>query len=150
MANPISPRLPFEPADDELQALDFALILELVPSAALTYNRSNDKIIAANQKLRELTSFEASELAGKSLTALITLRLDTNPTGKDVRPVHLKTASGSKIQANLRILSLSQTNQIVALVFPRRSAAENEANRQLAFIEYFLRIQNQKTIGAAL
>ncbi len=152
MANPISPRLPFEPADDELQALDFALILELVPSAALTYNRSNDKIIAANQKLRELTSFEASELAGKSLTALITLRLDTNPTGKDVRPVHLKTASGSKIQANLRILSLSQTNQIVALVFtPPAAQAETESQTaSYAFIESLLRIQNQETIGAAL
>ena len=117
MANPISPRLPLEPADDELQALDFSLILELVPAAALSYNRSNDSIISVNQRLLELTSFELASLLGKSLTTLVTLKLDTNPTGRDARLVHLKTAGGSKIQASLRIQSLSQTNQIVALVF---------------------------------
>ena len=134
MANPISPRLPFEPADDELQALDFSLILELVPAAALSYNRSNDSIISVNQKLLELTSFELASLLGKSLTTLVTLKLDTNPTGRDARLVHLKTAGGSKIQASLRIQSLSQTNQIVALVF-RRPIKDESRRRSLAFIE---------------
>ncbi|HOA21680.1 MAG TPA: ATP-binding protein [Anaerolineaceae bacterium] len=152
MANPISPRLPFEPADDELQALDFSLILELVPAAALSYNRSNDSIISVNQKLLELTSFELASLLGKSLTTLVTLKLDTNPTGRDARLVHLKTAGGSKIQASLRIQSLSQTNQIVALVFsPPDSQVEPESHAaSLAFIEALLRIQHQDTSTAAL
>ena len=87
MANTASPRLPFEPDEKDLQALDFALVMELIPSAALAYNRSNDLIISINQKLQELTAFEPQILNGQSLSTLISLRLDTNPTGKETRSV---------------------------------------------------------------
>ncbi|HNW95903.1 MAG TPA: ATP-binding protein [Anaerolineaceae bacterium] len=152
MANPISPQLPFDPAEDDLQALDFALILELLPSAALAYNRSSDVIISVNQKLQDLSSFEPLALTGKSLSALISLRLDTNPTGKEARLVQLKTAGGSKIQANLRIRSLSLTNQIVALIFtPPASQAETEIKEgSFTFVESLLRVQAQDSTSAAL
>ena len=152
MANVISPRLPFDPAENELQALDFSLILELLPSAALAYNRSNDVVISVNGKLQELSSFEPQDLIGKSLSQLISLRLDTNPTGKEARPVQLKTAGGSKIQANLCIRSLSLTNQIVVLIFtPPTSQAETEIQESsFAFIESLLRVQAQGSASAAL
>ena len=152
MANTASPRLPFDPDDNELRALDFALILELLASAALVYNRSNDLIISINQKLQDLTSFEPQVLIGKSLSNLISLKLDTNPTGKETRPVQLKTAGGSKIQANLQIRSLSQTNQIVTLIFtPPAAQAEPESQEGgSGFVESLLTIQSQDSSNAAL
>lgn len=152
MANTASPRLPFEPDEKDLQALDFALVMELIPSAALAYNRSNDLIISINQKLQELTAFEPQILNGQSLSTLISLRLDTNPTGKETRSVQLKTAGGRKIQANLQIRSLSQTNQIVALIFTPPAYQDETQVQQVGFalVESLLKIQSQDSTTAAL
>lgn len=152
MANLVSPRLPFDPADNELLALDFALILELSPCAALAYNRSNDLIVSVNQKLQELSAFEPSALTGKSLSTLVSLRLDTNPTGKEARPIQLKTASGSKLQANLQIRSLSQTNQIVVLLFtpPTPPTEPDPQELSYAFFDTLLGVLTQDSSEAAL
>jgi hypothetical protein len=132
--------------------LIFALIMELLPSAALAYNRSNDLIISINQKLQELTAFEPQILNGQSLSTLISLRLDTNPTGKETRSVQLKTAGGRKIQANLQIRSLSQTNQIVALIFTPPAYQDETQVQQVGFalVESLLKIQSQDSTTAAL
>ncbi|MFZ3069551.1 MAG: ATP-binding protein [Anaerolineaceae bacterium] len=117
MASSITQELPFDPIQNDLSVLDRSLILELIPFAALIYNRSNDLILAANKKFLELTSRDLGKLLELSLANLVPGDLDTNPTGNDTRPVRLRIASGDLIQANLRIQSLSMTNQIVVLIF---------------------------------
>lgn len=106
-----------EAIQDDLNVLDRSLILELLPSAALVYSRSSDKILGANQNFFNLTGFTPEALADLQLSALIPGELDTNPTGQQARIIRLMVVSGDLVFANLRVLSMSLTNQVVVLHF---------------------------------
>ena len=156
MASSITPELPFDPLQNDLSVLDRSLILELIPSAAIIYNRSDDIILAANKKFLELSSLDLAILLELSLANLIPGNLDTNPTGNDTRPVRLRIASGDLILANLRIQSLSLTNQIVVLIFSPPDS-ELDMRRELINQEIFYdnfslltTIGNQTSVSRAL
>jgi len=105
--------------------LDYALILELIPYAVLLYNRSDDVLLAANGKFGELSGYLPEMLSGLSLGKLLSKKLDTNPTGEETRAIQLKSASGDTLPVNLKIKSLSQTNQIVALISAQTNLQRN-------------------------
>ena len=115
--------------------LDRSLILELIPAAALVYLRTDDKILSANQKFFDLTGYTPEALKELSLRTLVPGDPDTNPTGEQSRPVRLQIASGDLILASLRILSISLTNQVVALTFSPPDS-EFEIRRDLLEQEY--------------
>jgi len=115
--------------------LDRSLILELIPAAALVYRRTDDKILSANRKFFDLTSYTLEILRELSLYTLIPGDPDTNPTGDQSRPVRLQIASGDLILATLRILPISLTNQVVVITFSPPDS-EFEIRRDLLEQEY--------------
>lgn len=121
---------------DELQLLDRTLILELIPSPAIIYNRNTDQVINTNERFLKLTGYAKSTLFSLTLDDLVPGKLDTNPTGNESRPVKLRVFSGDYTLADLRVLSISLTNQIVVLVFhPPKS--EHELRNDLLQQELF-------------
>ncbi|HOR77690.1 MAG TPA: PAS domain-containing protein, partial [Anaerolineaceae bacterium] len=152
MAGSFSPKLPFEPLSDHLPSLDYALILALIPAAALLYNRSEDLLLAANQPFEALTGYRSAELQGVSIAKLLSKKLDTNPTGTESRKVQLKVASGDSLPVNLNIKSLSQTNQIVALIFNMEpsTAALQQENYLRDFFSQLTSITQQDSRSKAL
>jgi signal transduction histidine kinase len=133
--------------------LDYALILALIPAAALLYNRSDDLLLAANQPFEALTGYRSTELQGVSLSKLLSKKLDTNPTGSENRKVLLKVASGDSLPVNLNIKSLSQTNQIVALNFntePPTAALQQENTLRDFFSQLTAIIQQDSTSKALI
>lgn len=152
MAGSFSPKLPFEPLSDHLPNLDYALILALIPAAALLYNRSEDLLLAANQPFEALTGYHSAELQGVSIAKLLSKKLDTNPTGTENRKVQLKVASGDSLPVNLNIKSLSQTNQIVALIFNMEpsTAALQQENYLRDFFTQLTSITQQDSRSKAL
>lgn len=152
MPGSFSPKLPFEPIADHLPTLDYALILALIPSAALLYNRSDDLVLAANQQFETLTGYHSEELKGISLTKLLSKKLDTNPTGSESRKVHLRVAPDETLPVNLNIKSLSQTNQIVVLIFNAEQApvAPQLENTLLNFFTQLTSITQQDSSFKAL
>lgn len=115
--------------------LDRSLILELIPAAALVYRRTDNKILSANRKFFDLTSYTFDALRELSLFSLIPGDPDTNPTGDQSRPVRLQIASGDLILATMRILPISLTNQVVVLTFSPPDS-ELEIRRDLLEQEY--------------
>jgi len=113
--------------------LDYALILELIPFAVLLYNRSDDVLLAANGKFGELSGYLPEMLSGLSLGKLLSKKLDTNPTGEEARAIQLKSASGDILPVNLKIKSLSQTNQIVALIFSTDQPSKEYETKESIF-----------------
>jgi len=152
LAGSSSPKLPFEPLSDHLPSLDYALILALIPAAALLYNRSEDLLLAANQQFEALTGYRSAELQGVSIAKLLSKKLDTNPTGTESRKVQLKVASGDSLPVNLNIKSLSQTNQIVALIFNMEpsTAALQQENYLRDFFSQLTSITQQDSRSKAL
>jgi signal transduction histidine kinase len=133
--------------------LDYALILALIPAAALLYNRSDDLLLAANQPFEALTGYRSTELQGVSLSKLLSKKLDTNPTGSENRKVLLKVASGDSLPVNLNIKSLSQPNQIVALIFntePPTAALQQENTLRDFFSQLTAIIQQDSTSKALI
>lgn len=128
-----SPKLPFEPLKNNVPNLDYALILELIPYAVLLYNRSDDVLLAANGKFGELSGYLPEMLSGLSLGKLLSKKLDTNPTGEEARAIQLKSASGDTLPVNLKIKSLSQTNQIVALIFSTDQPSKEYETKESIF-----------------
>lgn len=128
-----SPKLPFEPLKNNVPNLDYALILELIPYAVLLYNRSDDVLLAANGKFGELSGYLPEMLSGLSLGKLLSKKLDTNPTGEEARAIQLKSASGDILPVNLKIKSLSQTNQIVALIFSTDQPSKEYETKESIF-----------------
>lgn len=128
-----SPKLPFEPLKNNVPNLDYALILELIPFAVLLYNRSDDVLLAANGKFGELSGYLPEMLSGLSLGKLLSKKLDTNPTGEEARAIQLKSASGDTLPVNLKIKSLSQTNQIVALIFSTDQPSKEYETKESIF-----------------
>ncbi len=119
----------------DFSLLDRSLILELIPAAALVYRRTDDQILSANRKFFDLTAFTLDALQELSLNTLIPGDPDTNPTGEQSRPVRLQIASGDLILANMRILPISLTNQVVVLTFSPPDS-EFEIRRDLLEQEY--------------
>lgn len=119
----------------DFSLLDRSLILELIPAAALVYRRTDDQILSANRKFFDLTAFTHDTLKELSLNTLIPGDPDTNPTGEQSRPVRLQIASGDLILANMRILPISLTNQVVVLTFSPPDS-EFEIRRDLLEQEY--------------
>ncbi len=119
----------------DFSLLDRSLILELIPAAALVYRRTDDRILSANRKFFDLTALTLDALQDLSLNTLIPGDPDTNPTGEQSRPVRLQIASGDLILANMRILSISLTNQVVVLTFSPPDS-EFEIRRDLLEQEY--------------
>jgi len=119
----------------DFSLLDRSLILELIPAAALVYRRTDDQILSANRKFFDLTAFTLGALKELSLNTLIPGDPDTNPTGEQSRPVRLQIASGDLILANMRILPISLTNQVVVLTFSPPDS-EFEIRRDLLEQEY--------------
>ena len=119
----------------DFSLLERSLILELIPAAALVYRRTDDQILSANRKFFDLTAFTLDALQDLSLNTLIPGDPDTNPTGEQSRPVRLQIASGDLILANMRILSISLTNQVVVLTFSPPDS-EFEIRRDLLEQEY--------------
>lgn len=119
----------------DFSLLDRSLILELIPAAALVYRRTDDQILSANRKFFDLTAFSLDTLKESSLHTLIPGDPDTNPTGEQSRPVRLQIASGDLILANMRILPISLTNQVVVLTFSPPDS-EFEIRRDLLEQEY--------------
>ncbi|MEA4811951.1 MAG: ATP-binding protein [Anaerolineaceae bacterium] len=123
----------FEQTTDLLQ-IDKSLLLESIPTAALVYHRSEDKMLLANKKFFELLGMRYGSLADQAISQIIPGELDTNPTGKNSRPVRLRLNSGNLILSSLQIFPLSKDNQVVVLVFSppdkERSTRQEQIQRE--------------------
>ncbi len=108
------------PAEQEQSA-----ILDLLPSAAIIYNRSTDQILAANQAFYLLTEFVPKLTVGESLSAIIPEEIDTNPLSGTKRTVSLNHKSGEILNIVLNVHSLNKTNQQVILLFtPEKNSTD--------------------------
>ncbi|MGI6249764.1 MAG: two-component system sensor histidine kinase NtrB [Anaerolineaceae bacterium] len=111
--------MPPENYQPELKLLDQTPILDLLPFAAVLYDRSSDQLLHANEAYYELTGFTSANIETFSLNHIVAGELDTNPTEDSSRTVRLKLASGDVIFYSIRITSVSLNNQIVVLAFPK-------------------------------
>jgi len=97
--------------------LEQSVFLDLLPCAAIIYNRSTDQILAANQAFYLLTEVVPKLVIGESLSAIIPEEIDTNPLSGTKRTVSLNHKSGEILNVVLDIHSLNKTNQRVILLF---------------------------------
>ena len=104
-------------AREELELLDRSRLLELLPHPAIVYDRTSDLFLMANRRFHDQLGFTLKDLPSISIKNLIPGGTDTNPTGESKRTVRVKNVAGDLILADLRILSLSSTNQVVILDF---------------------------------
>lgn len=117
MTSNTSPLIPSGDATADSSEIERSVILNLIPDAAVIYNRSTDQILAINYAFQDLTDHLEANLFGKSLAEILPEETDTNPLVNARRPVLLNTATGTAIQVGLTIHSLNRTNQQVIFLF---------------------------------
>mgnify|MGYP001158842525 CR=1 FL=1 len=101
----------------ELDILKHSQMLNLIPTAAIVYQRDHDIIHLANDKFIELSHYSSDELPSMRLIDLLTEETDTNITGESFRPVCLRLADGDLAQSAMRVFSLNVSNTLVVLAF---------------------------------
>lgn len=97
--------------------LKHSQILELIPAAAVVYQRDEDHLHFANQKFYRLSHFGQDQLLNMHLADLMPYETDTNITGPESRATQIRLANGDIIHTAMRVFSLNLSNTLVVLAF---------------------------------
>lgn len=131
-------------------------LLNLIPDAAIIYNRKQDQILAANNAFFLLTNLEEREFVGKQIRSLLPNITDTDPTTGHGQVARLRHKRQPSILVGVRIFSLAKSSDSVLMLFSPEGLtfdppAQKSDHRELVQ-KFHTLIQSrlQDTIQAAL
>jgi two-component system, NtrC family, sensor histidine kinase AtoS len=104
-------------------------LINLIPDPAILYNRATQEILTANNPLFLLTNLGENDFVGQSIKALLPNLTDTDPISGHDKHALLRHKKQPLIPVNVRIFSLSKTNDNLLMLFKPEEI--NLSNKQM-------------------
>ncbi|MEA3325970.1 MAG: ATP-binding protein [Chloroflexota bacterium] len=101
-------------------------LINLIPDPALIYHRGNDKILTANNPLYLLTNLGEMDFIGGPIRTLLPNIIETDPIGGHNKQALLRHKKQPLIPVNVRIFSLTHTNETLLIVLKPEEIQSNQ------------------------
>lgn len=125
-------------------------LLNLIPDPVFIFDRSQDKILAANNALFLLTHLGESDFIHKTISTLLPNAVDTDPISGHDRKAFLRHKNQPLIPATIRIFSLTKDQMRVLILLkpqnitpPGKSVNANQSDLLEQLTSLFLKRENQ-------
>jgi PAS domain S-box-containing protein len=125
-------------------------LLNLIPDPVFIFDRSKDKILAANNALFLLTHLGESDFINQSISSLLPDTVDSDPISGHDKKTFLRHKNQPLIPATIRIFSLTKDQMRVLILLkpqninpPGKSANANQSELLEKLTSLYLKRENQ-------